>query len=479
MRVLFVAPELPRPPYTGTHTRPLSIMRALAAAGHEIIAAGTVTYTPVQEGAGASDEAIPCRIEADRAGPYPKDLLNEFCSEVVALPGAGTRSSSRAWLSRGRKALSPVPLIGKGYNRAIGELVAETAARVRPDVYHLQTMYAAHYAPAAAPRHTPAVVDLTDVVSGLCETAAQARRFRFAAARLQAVSSRRQEQRLLSRLLTMTINDDDRERLRELGIAAYTVPLAIELPDLHGALLRDYESAGEHDPRAAGMKGDRPVELLFVGSMLHAPNREAALFLVQKVAPELRRLGLPFRLTIAGRDARPAALGLHRVASDRPQVACSCGSVKMEQLNPPVAATGIEFCPDAPDLTPFYRRADIVLAPLPHGGGTKNKTLEAMAFSRPVVGTAQAFTGLGPDARAAYTQTPYQAAALAAAVADLARRPQRRVRMARCGREYAAARHSQDLVNRRVRVLYDAIGRGEGIAAAEAAWEDRAAQSQA
>jgi glycosyltransferase involved in cell wall biosynthesis len=481
MRVLFVAPELPRPPYTGAHTRPLSIMHALAAAGHEIVAVGTVirdvaeaeeAASAGEEPAGSSASAVGPAIGADRA-----DLLYELCSEVVALPATGTRSSSRAWLSRGRKALSPVPLIGKGYNAAVGELVAETAARVRPHVYHLQTMYAAHYAPAAAPAYVPTVVDLTDVVSGLCETAAQARRFRFAAARLQAASSRRQEQRLLSHLVTMTINDDDRERLLGLGIAAYTVPLAIELPDLHGALLRDYESAEEH-AQAADMNGDRPVELLFVGSMLHAPNREAALFLVQKVAPELRRAGLAFRLTIAGRDARPAALGLHRVASDRPQIACSCGSVKMEQLNPPVAATGIEFCPDAPDLTPLYRRADIVLAPLPHGGGTKNKTLEAMAYSRPVVGTPQAFTGLSPDARAAYAETPYDAAALAASVADLAAHPLRRIRMARCGREYVAAHHSQVLVNRRVRVLYDAIGRGEGVAAAEAAWKDRAAQSQ-
>jgi glycosyltransferase involved in cell wall biosynthesis len=490
MRVLFVTPELPHPPYTGAHTRPLSMMRALAAAGHEIVAVGLLPDGPDGPDPGAT-------TSQSGAGADP---LRELCAEVVALPSADARDSRRALLSRGRKLLSPVPLIGKGYDPILADLIARTAARVRPQALHLLTMYAVHYAslggppgdgcggsategsspgsyPAvAAPAHVPAVVDLTDVVSGLCETAALARPLRYAAARLQTVSSRRQERRLLAGMLPVTINDDDRERLARLGVAAFTVPLAVELPDLEAA--HDAIAPRGSDPGAtaadleAAAAPDAPVELLFIGSMLHAPNREAAHFLIEKVAPELRRLDLRFRLAIAGRDARPQTLGLHRIAGDQPRVASSCGTIKMEQLNPALSATGIEFFPDVPDLAPLYRRADIVLAPLPHGGGTKNKTLEAMAFARPVVGTPQSFTGLTPDARAAYAETPYDAAAMAQTVAALAADPPLRARMARRGREYVAAHHSQELVNRRVRVLYDAIGRGEGIAAAEAAGKD-------
>jgi hypothetical protein len=443
MRVLFVAPDLPHPPFTGAHTWPLSIMRALAR-DHDIVAVGT----------------LPSATGDASAVGAPSDALRELCTGVMWAPADATRAPSRALLSRARTTLSPVPLIGRGFNPTIAAMVNDAVRRHTPDVLHLHTMYAVHYRKSSM----PAVVDLSDVVSGLCDAAARAHPVRYAWTHLQAVSSRRQERRLLAGVAPITINEDDRLRLSHLGVSAYTVPLAIELPDLHGDLLHDDPAGRAAAPAAGGDRRARTsssrsleyVELLFVGSFLHAPNREAARFLLEKLAPELRCRGLCFRLTIAGRGARLQALGVRRPFVDTLALACA------------------ELHSDPPDLAPFYRRSDIVLVPLPHGGGTKNKTLEAMAYSRPVIGTPQAFTGLGSDARAAYAVTSYDAAALAMVIAELAAHPLRRVRMARCGREYVAAHHSQDLVNRRVRVLYDAIGRGEGVAAAEASWRDRA-----
>jgi len=46
------------------------------------------------------------------------------------------------------------------------------------------------------------------------------------------------------------------------------------------------------------------------------------------------------------------------------------------------------------DLDPFYDRADIVVAPLIHGGGTRIKVLEAFAHRRPLVATRLAVAGL-------------------------------------------------------------------------------------
>ena len=39
MRILFVLPELPHPPFTGAHTRPLTLLRA-AARHHEVAVVG-------------------------------------------------------------------------------------------------------------------------------------------------------------------------------------------------------------------------------------------------------------------------------------------------------------------------------------------------------------------------------------------------------------------------------------------------------
>lgn len=490
MRVLFVAPELPVPPFTGAHTRPLSVMRALHAAGHDVIVVGAVAETGDAPGhtAGASGRADDAHEATDRARAA-EEALGELCTEVVTVTGERVRPSRRRWLSSGRRLLSPVPLIAKGYNAAVGDAVLRTARRVRPEVIHLQSMYAIHYGErvrkvlgthAAGPPgngRLPVVVDLTDVVSGLCETAAQARPIRYAAVRLQASSSRRQERRLLAGVIPVTINDEDRARLHGLGLSGYTVPLAMELPELVASTCE------------TSFDGNNPLELLFVGSLLHAPNRAAALFLVRELAPELRRRELRFRLRIAGRAALPESIGLATLepqegALGRPpqdqsvEWVGSCAAMRHQALHEPADGAGIEFCADVPDLAPLYRSAAIVLAPLPHGGGTKNKTLEAMAWSRPILGTPQAFTGIGPAAGEARCVVPLDAWTMADAIAGLAADADRRSRMGRLGRAYVAAEHSQRLVNRRVAVLYDAIGRGEGVAAAESRWASLAPDAE-
>ncbi|HEY5169118.1 MAG TPA: hypothetical protein VIK03_06970 [Thermoleophilia bacterium] len=70
MRILFVLPELPHPPFTGAHTRPLTLLRA-AALQHEVAAVG----------------AAPA--EADLS------LLREICAEVRVAPAGGWSRRSR------------------------------------------------------------------------------------------------------------------------------------------------------------------------------------------------------------------------------------------------------------------------------------------------------------------------------------------------------------------------------------------------
>ena len=91
---------------------------------------------------------------------------------------------------------------------------------------------------------------------------------------------------------------------------------------------------------------------------------------------------------------------------------------------------------DPPDLGDLYRRADVVLAPIAFGGGTKNKTLEAMAWGKPVIGTRAAFTGIGARDGVAFVCAPLRAAAMADAIARLAADPGLRAAMGVAGREY-------------------------------------------
>jgi hypothetical protein len=327
--------------------------------------------------------------------------------------------------------------------------VERALADYQPQALFVETMYAVHYRVPGL----PTVVDLPDVVSGLCEAAVAAHPLRYAAARRQAAVARRQEVELLRDALPVTINDDDRERLSRLGVTAFTVPLAVTPPSDEqvarlakpvGGSLGPSPSTG---PFAQTAPAGGPLRLLFVGSYLHAPNREAARFLVRRLAPALRAASLPFHLTLAGRAAPDWLLRS--------------------------AGTDISVLSDVADLAPLYQSADVVVAPLAHGGGTKNKTLEAMAWGLPVVGTPQAFTGLAVPAGVGYLRLPLQAAEMARALGALAADPARRARLGQAARRYVLAAHSPALAEAQAAAVFDAVAGGGGVAEAEALWLSR------
>lgn len=402
MRILFVIPDLPHPPFTGAHTRPLTLLRA-AARSHEVAVAG--------------------------AAPRDADLslLRDLCAEVRAAPASEAAPARRRTLSAGRRLVTPVPLVSAGRTRAVSGIVDDLVAGWRPDAMLAETLYAAHY---TAPG-VPLIVDLPEVPSGLCESAAAARPVRYLAANLQAATSRRYERHLLDGVLTITINDGDRDRLATLGIESFTVPLAIDLPPEDAVYAR-----------GAGARHDVAVRLLFIGSFLHASNRDAARWLVKRLAPELRTERVPFALVIAGLHAPP---WLRKAAGG-----------------------GVTVISDAPDLDPLYRSADIVLAPLPHGGGTKTKTLEAMAWGLPVIGTPQAFTGLPQLDGEAFVVDPLDPLRVALRIAVLRDDPELRLSLGLAAREHIAGAHAPALVEARAAALFDSMAAGTGVAGAEA-----------
>jgi len=402
MRILFVLPDLPHPPFTGAHTRPLTLLRA-AARSHEVAVVGA-----------AADDA-------------DLTVLRGLCAEVRVAPAGAARPARRRTLAAGRRLVTPVPLVSAGRSRAVSELVTEVVASWKPEAMLVETLYAAHY---RVP-DVPLIVDLPDVPSGLCESAAAARPVRYAAANLQAATSRLYERRLLDGAIAVAINDGDRERLATLGVESFTVPLAIDLPSEDVI----YE-------RSAQARHDVAVRLLFIGSFVHPPNRDAAKWLVKRLAPELRTERVPFALVIAGLHA--------------PQWLSKAGGA------------GVRVISDAPELDPLYRSADIVLAPLPHGGGTKNKTLEAMAWGLPVIGTPQAFTGLPQLDGQAFVVDPLDPLRVALRIAALRDDPALRLHLGLAARRYVAAAHGPEPAEARAAALFDAVAAGGGVAEAEA-----------
>jgi glycosyltransferase involved in cell wall biosynthesis len=189
-------------------------------------------------------------------------------------------------------------------------------------------------------------------------------------------------------------------------------------------------------PTARARRAASELRLLLVANLTYAPNAQAARVLAREVLPRLQRQlgGRPLRLTLVGH----AHTALESLASPAVRV---CGFVE--------------------DLGPLYAEADVVVAPLPAGGGTRIKLLEAFAYGVPVVTTPAGAEGLAvADGRELLLGADAQE--IAAAVAALASDSSLRARLVEQAGRLVRERYSHDAVIPRVRAFLAGAARAGG-----------------
>lgn len=114
------------------------------------------------------------------------------------------------------------------------------------------------------------------------------------------------------------------------------------------------------------------IDLLFVGQP-HLPNLDAIKWFFDRIWPLIEHRG--YNLKIVG--------GIQSLVKQKlPRLYDSFGSY---------------FVGPVADLTPYYRAARCVIAPMVSGSGTSIKTIEALALGKPFVGTSKAFRGMPLD----------------------------------------------------------------------------------
>ena len=136
--------------------------------------------------------------------------------------------------------------------------------------------------------------------------------------------------------------------------------LAAECPGADVHVVSNVHDVVDRPPPFDGRAG-----AVFVGHFQHAPNVDAARWLVEEVWPIVRSIAPGLTLTIVG--PRPPAW---------------------------LEGDGVQVTGEVPRVEPHLDAARLSVAPLRFGAGVKGKVLESMGRGVPVAGTAVAFEGM-------------------------------------------------------------------------------------
>ena len=166
------------------------------------------------------------------------------------------------------------------------------------------------------------------------------------------------------------------------------------------------------DPTPAPLCRSRDESvLLFLGKLDYRPNREAVEWLFDKLLPELGSVPFPLCLTIVG---GPVPTRLPERVPENVRLLLP-GKV--------------------PEIAPYLAAADICLAPLFSGSGTRIKILEFLSAGRALLATEKAAEGLSLEPGRHYERIE-SAEAAAKSIERLIQNPEQRSALGACGKDF-------------------------------------------
>ena len=176
-----------------------------------------------------------------------------------------------------------------------------------------------------------------------------------------------------------------------------------------------------------------PGRIIFTAAFNYYPNVQAALYFAEQCWPLIRRAWPTATWQLVGRNP-PAEI--MRLGTE-----------------PGVTVTG-----SVPAVQPYLAAAQVAIAPLLTGGGTRLKILEALAMGRAVVSSTLGYEGLAcvPDRHILVADEPEQ---FAQAVLRLFKDAALRARLGRAGRELVEEHYSWDYCGDRLLAALDESSR--------------------
>lgn len=339
-RILFLIPHLPYPPHAGGTLRSYGMIDGLAKRGHPI---GLLTFAePGQQ-------------------PIDQTPLAALCSPAIAVP-----APARSMQDRLRDLLAGyADMARRFWSPAFAAALRDLLRRQTFDVIDLYLEMAGYlpiirqYAP-----NTMVVYDALNAEYDL-QWRIATRDLRIPSRWLPAAYSIIQANRL-ARLETdlcrsaqhvLACSGADAKKLARLrhSTPVTVIPNAISVDSYQTDALPPADIA-------------HPA-LVFTGKMDFRPNVDAALWFAGDILPIIRLQNPAAHLTIVGQKPHPR--------------------LEVIQGRPGVTITGY-----VPDVKPYLQAADVYVAPLRMGSGTRFKLLEAMAMGKAIVSTQLGAEGL-------------------------------------------------------------------------------------
>jgi glycosyltransferase involved in cell wall biosynthesis len=327
-------------------------------------------------------------IAADPVWGRFREGAADLGSDAVAIAALERRPTPRALLRRLRQLFAHHTaldwIIEVGARARLPEDLAGFGNGAPPALIHANLVYTLGFAERLA-RHlwsepVPIIVDTHDVQADICGDNSLENPWTRQIDTPERLL--RRELRWLARAAALVhVSEDD---LTFFSAHLPQVPQVLAVPPIMP------DPAAQ--PAVSAALSVEPCDLLFVGAG-HIANRLALEWFFAEVWPLLAPSGLT--LTIVGdveelvRLQRPELYRVHRA----------------------------HFVGPVASINAYYRAARCVIAPMVSGRGTSMKTIEAMAFARPLVGTSKAFRGMPVQQLRADGLTPFdEPQAFAAAV---------------------------------------------------------------
>lgn len=408
MRILLVTPQPPYPPAQGAAIRNWHLLQALAARHCVDLLAF---------GAGQPDPAL-CRV----------------AQRVLFVPPPPPRSPG----ARLRTLLfsSDPDLLRRLDSAAFSDMLAMLLRRERYDALQIEGLelwLLVERALACTPYQPALVLDCHNVEYLLQEQAARSalQRHPEQAARSALHTVRRWPAALYSRIQARRLRREEQRACRAAArVLCVSDGDAAALAALTGVRPTVVPNCVDTEALQRGAVPEVPGRVVFTGHFSFRLNVEAAEWLCRAIWPLVVRQHPAASLYLVGRDPAPA---VRRLAG---------GSV---------VVTGT-----VPEATKYIAEAQVFVAPLLAGSGSRLKLLEALALERAAVTTPAGAQGL--DVRhGEHLLLADSAPAFAEAIVRLLRDPAQRQELGRRGRALVQSRYDRRVVSPRLLDVYDSL----------------------